>query len=214
MDALFIIGLILYVLFSILGRNRQKQQKAAQREAERNVAARRAAGQQAGTPSAQGPGMAQPARPQPARAAQYRPAAAPSVRPAAAPSVRPAAASIEEGAGTSVSADASMEGMDPAAPGARLRTELGTSLSQIRETTRHALESSALTGHAHEETSMSGAQPECPTDATRSAVRAADAPAGALAPGRPLTLSWNVPAVRAGFLYAEILGKPKALRRR
>ena len=208
MDALFIIGLILYVVFSILGKSKQKQQKAAQREAERNVAARRAAGQ-TGTPSAQRP-MTQPARPQSAPTAQYRPAVAPSVRPAAAP----VAASIEEGAGTTVSADASMEGMDPTAPGARLRTELGTSLSQIRETTRHALESSALTGHAHEETSMSGAQAECPTDATRSAVHTADAPAGALAPGRPPTLSWSIPAVRAGFLYAEILGKPKALRRR
>lgn len=206
MDTLFIIGLILYVLFSILGRSRRKQQKAAQREAERNVAERRAAEQQAGTPSAQGP----MARPQPARPAQHWPAAAFPPRPDASSS----AASTAEGAGTAVSADASMEGMDPNAPGARMRTEMASRLSQIRETTRHTLESSALTGHAHEETSLSGAQAECPTDATRGAVHAADAPARALAPGRPPVLSWTVPAVRAGFLYAEILGKPKALRRR
>lgn len=212
MDALFIIGLILYVLFSILGKNRRKQQQAAQREAERNVAARRATEQRAGTPSAHGSSAAQPVRPQPARAAeQHWPAAAFPARPGASS----AATSVEEeGAGTAVAADASMEGMDPTAPKAHMRTEMASRLSQIRETTRHALEASSLTGHAHEETSLSGDAAECPSEAKRGPVRPSDAPSTAFVPVRTSALSWNAPAVRAGFLYAEILGKPKALRRR
>ncbi|MDD3921388.1 MAG: hypothetical protein PHO41_09485 [Eubacteriales bacterium] len=76
---------------------------------------------------------------------------------------------------------------------------------------RHTLEASSVTGHAHAETSMTGLESDadCPTEPA-DAVRAGNAASytfGARA------LSFDRDAVVNGILYAEILGKPKALRR-
>ncbi len=206
MNALFILGLILYVVFAILGRSRQKQQKEAQREASRNVAARGAEQKPATAPAAQRP-VAQPMRQQPVQTTLKPRVAVSPPAPAAAAPVSMEGVGIPP-IGTST------EGMDPSAPGARMRTDIASRLSQIRETTRHTLESSSITGHSHEETSISGVQPNCPSDAARSPAQSTVPRSTAPIPARNPALFWDASSVRAGILYAEILGKPKALRRR
>lgn len=75
---------------------------------------------------------------------------------------------------------------------------------------RHTLEASSATGHAHMETSMTGLQSdaECPAEPWSEAHGAPSYTFGTRG------LSFDREAVVSGILYSEILGKPKALRRR
>ena len=135
--------------------------------------------------------QSQPARPAPA---PVRPTVRPSVAPPPTPvSWAPAAAgntmSVPRGDGR--------------------QGEIASSLTELAHTQRHTLAPSHKTGHAHQETSMTGFEPDCPP-ITSVFDTAAEAPETA-APGMP-AFTWQPDAVRDGFIYAEILSKPKALR--
>jgi len=85
--------------------------------------------------------------------------------------------------------------------GDRLETPVGR---------RHALEASGITGHAHTESSMTGFSEPCPPAVQmpkRPLLYAEQTPVSAAG------LTFDRQSVVKGFLYGEILGKPKALRR-
>jgi len=135
--------------------------------------------------------QAQPARPAPA---PVRPTIRPSVAPPPTPqSWAPAAAS------STMSAPRA-EGR----PG-----EIASRLTELAHTQRHTLAPSHETGHAHQETSMTGFEPDCPP--LVSAFDTATEAPMASAPGMS-AFTWRPDAVRDGLIYAEILSKPKALR--
>lgn len=73
----------------------------------------------------------------------------------------------------------------------------------------HVVAPSFYTGHAHEESSLSGSTLSCaPVEVRKAPVeKAADVSSGSLPP-----LEFDSDSVLKGLLYAEILGKPKALR--
>lgn len=86
-------------------------------------------------------------------------------------------------------------------------SQIKSQLTEIKRSERHELE--AMSRHGHEETSMSGfADAEC---LDQPGMQTAAAPETA-APAACGDLRFDGRAVVAGILYAEILGKPKALR--
>lgn len=91
------------------------------------------------------------------------------------------------------------------------RTPIESRLTQIQATQRHTLEASSLTGHAHEESSISGTQEDCTVPNRRMPITKAEETA-APKPTSPIP-ALNAETARLGILYGEILGKPKALRR-
>lgn len=116
-------------------------------------------------------------------------------------------------------------------PAKRLESQLTTPQQR-----RHTLEPSRKTGHAHAETSMSGVSDVCPPDkapfekaplgdrlaaykaqkrqTAQTAVLSAAPQAIDLAAASPeMAFRFDPNRVREGLIYAEILGKPKALRR-
>ena len=99
---------------------------------------------------------------------------------------------------------------------ARTVDTISSNLTQIGETKRHELEASFITGHAHEETSMTGVQKDCASTAKKVSVEAARAATvtSAVQPVSAMGLRFDAEAVRNGIIYAEILDKPKALRSR
>ncbi len=97
-------------------------------------------------------------------------------------------------------------------PGVSPITEsVGTRLEETKGR-RHTLEASSLTGHSHMETSITGQGKPCPPEAATAAAPKTAATALGFQTGN-LNLKFDQPAVVAGLLYAEILGKPKALQR-
>ena len=105
----------------------------------------------------------------------------------------------------------------PAPRSARVKAAEGTTLTRPETrltkpvaTERHELEASQLTGHAHEETSMTGFADECePAGKPKRASLTVQAETAA-SPVPRLT----VDDLRRAVVLSEILGKPKALRRR
>ncbi len=98
---------------------------------------------------------------------------------------------------------------------ARTAETISSNLTQIGETKRHTLEASFVSGHAHEETSMTGVQRDCASSAGKVSVEAANSAAAPVtAPISAMGLCFDAQAVRNGIIYAEILEKPKALRNR
>lgn len=121
-------------------------------------------------------------------------------------------------------------------PSAMQRSEPSLSTPQQR---RHPLESSRATGHAHMETSMTGTTEVCPPAASaapfektpladrlaayKAEKRRAERPAVTAKQDAPQVIDlaastenafrFDPARVREGLIYAEILGKPKALRR-
>ncbi|MDO4572786.1 MAG: hypothetical protein Q4C13_05415 [Clostridia bacterium] len=91
-------------------------------------------------------------------------------------------------------------------PQARTQATPVSRLTEIQQTRRHTLTPSSEGGHAHEETSMTGFNADCPPAAEPEPVSAQAAGAGMPA------FSWRPDAVLNGMIYAEILARPKALR--
>ena len=98
---------------------------------------------------------------------------------------------------------ASVEG-----PTSRTQVSISSNLTEIQSTEQHRLSPSYRTGHAHQETSMSGFEENCPPTLSPAAAAAARQSAA------PAAFSWDQNAVLSGLIYSEILGKPKALRGR
>ena len=176
MEFAIILLVIFWVIIPMVAKNSQKKAKA---EEER----RRAMRQQA---------------PQPQRAQQ------PMRTTPIAPTVRPAQASMQtmfEGAGSLEGNDSPVfEGKHPHESRADLSGAKST-LTEAKTSITHTVSVSSESGHAHEETSASGIQENCPpekTQAKQAQQTAQDYPESAF--------YWNVNAARSGLVMAEILG--------
>lgn len=201
MDALFIVALIIYTIIGVTAKKKKTEQKAAAQELRRRAA--RAAEE---TP----PVESEPSSP----AASFdkypplvinRPASEEKRVPQErnAPQLKKAPSSRMQAAPVSRSTTT---------PETRMHTSINTQLTEISATSRHSLEASSITGHAHEETSMSGLEEDCASTTDRKRVLSS-APAIVSLGGGGMRLSMDVNAVRSAIIYSEILGKPKALRR-
>ena len=193
METVLIILAIVWVVIPILAKSKQKQ---AKEQAERERLARQRAAQAAPQQAERARSVAQPARTAPLT-----------------PNVRPAQASVvssSEGMG-------SQEGM----PGEVLQgelthsvstnlTEVKSSLTQLNVSTDHEVTPSGVSGHAHEETSMSGLDASCPPQ--KSPVVKPIAAATVVAPTAESAFVWNLTDVRSGLVLAEILGPCVAMR--
>lgn len=196
METLLIILAVVWIVLPILAKKKQQQSKE---QAEREQAARQRAAQAAALQQAE--------RERAARQARTAPLA-PSVRPPQ-PSYQP----IREGLGSE--GTGSLEGTaGPGTEGGPSRgnaspslQEAKSSLTQIEASQQHTISASSDSGHAHEETSMSGFDASCPPDQR----------AGAQAAQSALSLAesafiWDPENARSGLVLAEILGPCLALR--
>ncbi len=182
MQFVIILLVIFWVVIPIVAKNSQKKMKE---EAERQRAARQQA-------------------PQPQRAQQ------PMRTTPIAPTVRPAQVSVM----ASREGTASQEGYDGSTFEGELPHEVKADLATAKSTLTDAMTSithtvtvSSESGHAHEETSATGIQANCPPD---------KAPAKQTAqktqPAADSAFTWNVEAARSGLVMAEILGPCLAQR--
>ena len=195
MQWLFIIIAILWAVIGAAG-NKKKQQ--ARKEAEQR-AYRQA--QESSTPQSPSAGMPVPPQMRPSVPVppQMR-SVPPAAQPRTAIPQTPGAAASRQTVPTAQVQQRMSTTHTQAAPASRL--------TQLEQTKQHTLRPSNETGHAHEETSMTGFEPECPPEL----LRRGD-PDAAAHPGKGLpAFTWNANAVLNGIVYAEILGKPKALR--
>ena len=182
MQFVIILLVIFWVVIPIVAKNSQKKMKE---EAERQRAARQQA-------------------PQPQRAQQ------PMRTTPIAPTVRPAQVSVM----ASREGTASQEGYDGSTFEGELPHEVKADIATAKSTLTDAMTSithtvtvSSESGHAHEETSATGIQANCPPD---------KAPAKQTAqktqPAADSAFTWNVEAARSGLVMAEILGPCLAQR--
>ena len=182
MTFVIILLVIFWVVIPIVSKNSQKKMKE---EAERQRAARQQA-------------------PQPQRAQQ------PMRTAPIAPTVRPAQVSVM----ASREGTASQEGYDGSTFEGELPHEVKADIATAKSTLTDAMTSithtvtvSSESGHAHEETSATGIQANCPPD---------KAPAKQTAqktqPAADSAFTWNVEAARSGLVMAEILGPCLAQR--
>ena len=182
MQFVIILLVIFWVVIPIVAKNSQKKMKE---EAERQRAARQQA-------------------PQPQRAQQ------PMRTTPIAPTVRPAQVSVM----ASREGTASQEGYDGSTFEGELPHEVKADIATAKSTLTNAMTSithtvtvSSESGHAHEETSATGIQANCPPD---------KAPAKQTAqktqPAADSAFTWNVEAARSGLVMAEILGPCLAQR--
>jgi hypothetical protein len=97
----------------------------------------------------------------------------------------------------------------------RLRKPLSSQLTQLKDmASRHVVEATSISGHGHEETSLTGISQECqPSSAKSSAAVSSDVVAvPSVAPVPATAFLWSTGDVRTGLVLSEILGRPKALR--
>ncbi len=97
------------------------------------------------------------------------------------------------------------------------RTVMTSQLQEISETKHHTLDASYISGHAHTESSMGGSAAECPPTPEYGGLqqRGSAAPLPGIPSGFELgRLIDERNELARGVLLAEVLGKPKALRRR
>lgn len=182
MQFVIILLVIFWVVIPIVAKNSQKKMKE---EAERQRAARQQA-------------------PQPQRAQQ------PMRTTPIAPTVRPAQVSVM----ASREGTASQEGYDGSTFEGELPHEVKADLATAKSTLTDAMTSithtvtvSSESGHAHEETSATGIQANCPPDKVP-----AKQTAQKTQPAADSAFTWNVEAARSGLVMAEILGPCLAQR--
>ena len=182
MQFVIILLVIFWVVIPIVAKNSQKK---AKEEAERQRAARQQA-------------------PQPQRAQQ------PMRTTPIAPTVRPAQVSVM----ASREGTASQEGYDGSTFEGELPHEVKADLATAKSTLTDAMTSithtvtvSSESGHAHEETSATGIQANCPPDKAPAKQNAQKTQ-----PAADSAFTWNVEAARSGLVMAEILGPCLAQR--
>lgn len=190
MSGIWILVLIGWVVLTAVGKKKKAEAQEAERRHRQAEAAARAEAAQGSVASAPAPAAV------PKTAYEVFPRQAPPMRtPAPAPA--PAQARAQRA---------------PVRPGlqptAGTQAPVKSRLTDISaNVTKHVVEASSVSGHAHEETSLTGVRAECePEQARRASAPATAAPAA----GTPF--HWDAGAVRSGVVMAEILGKPKALR--
>lgn len=187
---------IMIVISLVINSKKKKQKEEAARRNARRAFTDAKDGAETATPEAQYAPAARPAYAGTQGSARTIPTERPDARAA-----RPANAGAQSGAKT-----ISTEG-----PNARVKQEVREMHTTLREEpVQHRLEASQFTGHAHEETSMTGVQEDCPPKAMpkpgAEPVRTAPAAAG------EGSFDWDADGVRSGLIMAEILGKPRCMR--
>ena len=183
MQFVIILLVIFWVVIPIVAKNSQKK---AKEEAERLRAARRQA-------------------PQPQRAQQQ-----PMRTTPLSPTVRPTQVTVmasREGTASQEGYDGStFEGELPHEVEPDLATAKST-LTEARTSITHTVTVSSESGHAHEETSMSGVTADCPPEKAPAKQTQAPAPSASAT-----AFTWDVQSVRNGLVMAEILGPCLAQR--
>ena len=138
-----------------------------------------------------------------------------AARPAEAP--RPAASTFPVYAAPSPAKSAAPAA--PARPAAgqmrsSMRQPVSSRLTSLTDTVQgHVVEASSISGHAHEETSLTGSTTVCEPAKINATRRDASVPTA----NRPLpgvAFRWDPNAVLHGIVMMEILDKPLALRQR
>ena len=189
MPTLFIILAIIWIIVPVLAKKKQQQAKA---EAERQ----RAAQQRAQQPAAQ-----QSARQQPMRTTPVAPRVAPT-RSTAVPSV--------EGGGTRQgNYGPIVEGVAPHDLDDNL-SQVKSNLTEAKTSITHTITASSNSGHAHQETSMTGIEQECAPEEVRAAQ--AVLAARAVQVSSESAFVWDVEQARSGLIMGEILGPCLAMR--
>ena len=188
METILIILAIVWVVIPILAKSKQKQ---AKEQAERERLARQRA-VQAPLQAERARSVAQPVRTSP---------------------LTPNVGSSSSRSQSSFEGVGSLEGRDGAVFEGEEAHEVSTtlktaqsSLTQLNVSTDHEVTPSSISGHAHEETSMSGIDASCPPDQAPT-VQISAAPSSAESAG-----VWEAANVRSGLVLAEILGPCLALR--
>ncbi len=189
METVLIILAIVWVVIPILAKSKQNQ---AKEQAERERLARQRAAQAAPQQAERARNVAQPVRTTPLT---------PNVR-----TTRPGFVPSVEGVG-------SQEGMSGAVLQGELTHGVSSNLNEVRSTLTqlntsagHVVTASSDSGHAHEETSMSGIDASCPPDQVPAAQAAFAASSAESA------FVWDPAAARSGLVLAEILGPCVAMR--
>lgn len=179
MQAFWVIIIIAWIVVPILVKKKQQQ---AKEQAAREQAARQRAAQAASQQRVQ----------QPVRTAPIT------------TSVRTNMQSSFEGTVSSEGSVSSEEGTPAHQLGTTLQGKT-TTLQQIRVDPEHVVRATSESGHAHEETSMSGIKPVCESDAVPVSAASRDSSAGT-------AFVWDVSQARSGLILAEVLGPCLALR--
>ena len=193
METILIIIAIVWVVIPILAKSKQKQAKEqAERERlERQRAAQAAALQQTARARSTTPLRTLPLTP--------------NVRPTSQPSFTPSV----EGMGSLEGRDGAVFEGEAAHEVATTLKEARTSLTQLNVSSDHEVTPSSISGHAHEETSMSGLDSSCPPGKMPATQ---PLPANATPDSAPSAFVWNQAGVRNGLVMAEILGPCVAMR--
>ncbi len=199
MSGSFILFLILMVGVNLLSQSQKKKQK----EAQRRQAAQQAAASMDAAPAAPKP-RKMPALPKDDRFPELSPRES---RPSPG---KPADAGAQGRGRSGSMRAASLEGIGS-----------GGSLKGAPETKlHHTVKPFTESAHAHVESSITGISADCPPDALQGAeVSAAAAGANEAYSIRTADnadarrFAFDQGSIRQGFLYGELLGRPKALRR-
>ena len=178
METVLIILAIIWVIVPLAAKKKQQQ---AKEEAERQ----RAAGQRAPQPVVPQRAQQQPMRTVPISA---------NTRPALVPNSFEGLGSTE---GTSIG---TFEG-EPAHDVSSQLSQVSSTLTEAKMSITHAVTPSNESGHAHEETSMSGVNSSCPPNQTLT-----DPFAQSASNYGYTAFVWNVEQARSGLVMAEILG--------
>lgn len=192
METALIILAIVWIVIPILAKSKQKQ---AKEQAERERLARQRAAQLDAAQQAERERSVRPMRTQPLT-----------------PNVRPSQSAYPlsmEGVGSQEGRDGAVVEGEPTHEVATTLKEAKSSLTQLNTSGGHVVAPSSISGHAHEETSMSGVNASCPPGQTP-AVQPAQT-AAATASGESAFV-WDPANARTGLVMAEILGPCLALR--
>ena len=189
---------LILIIFAVVSRAKKKEQEAQKKaQASRNAQAAWQENQPGRQPMRFPEDGSRQTQPRPSTAPVSQPVRQQRPTRPPVPAQRTAAA-----AGSRMTVPAAAE--NRAAPQARVAATQQSTLD-------HVIQPSSQGGHSHMESSMQGLAP-CPPQ--KPVIRPATKPAE----DRPLPLAaglnFNRDALVNGILYAEILGKPKALRRK
>ena len=189
METVLIILAIVWVVIPILAKSKQKQ---AKEQAERERLAHQRAAQAAALQQAERARNTAPLRTAPLT-----------------PSVRPSQSSFSpsfEGVGSLEGKDGAVfEGEEAHEVETTLKT-VQSSLTQLNVSSDHEVTPSSVSGHTHEETSMSGVDASCPPE------KAPAAQVAAASPSAESAFVWDPANARSGLVLAEVLGPCLAMR--
>ncbi|MCE5190033.1 MAG: hypothetical protein LLF75_12755 [Eubacteriales bacterium] len=192
METVLIILAIVWVVIPVLVKSKQKQ---AKEQAERERLARQRAAQAPLQQVERARSVAQPVRTSPLT---------PNVGTSS--SRTP---SSGEGWGSLEGRDGPVfEGEEAHEVATTLKT-VQSSLTQLNVSVDHEVTPSGVSGHAHQETSLSGVDTSCPPE---KAPATQPAPSVAAAVSADSAFVWNPADARSGLVMAEILGPCLALR--